>query len=115
MRNIKNQGGRRQSPQEVADIREIHRCPQCNFTSMNKTARDQHMKEGHENHPSCPFCFVGFKNHHYLRKHIDQAHEELTLQKVPVQRSGDGQSTSDDGEVQSTSDSGVIQNAHSAV
>ena len=82
MRKMKNQGGRRNTPQEPPEVREKNRCPQCNFISEHKTALEQHMKEVHTKYPSCPFCFIGFTNHQVLRNHIDQMHEDKTLKRV---------------------------------
>ena len=79
---MKHQGGSRNSPQEKSEYRLVHRCPQCNIVSHNKTALEQHVKQIHSNEPSCPFCFVGFRTHQFLRKHIDDYHKERTLKRV---------------------------------
>ena len=67
---------------ENSEHRTMHRCPQCNFISQDKAIFDQQIKQVHSNLPTCPFCYIGFTNHIFLRKHIDQYHQEKTLQRV---------------------------------
>ena len=85
-RKMKLQGGIRSTPTENPLNQVVHRCPQCDYITQDKTTLEKHVKEVHSNQPTCPFCSVGFTNHLVLRKHIDQIHKEKTLQ---IFRSGE--------------------------
>ena len=86
LRKMKLQGGIRTSPTEKSVNQVVHRCPQCDFVSQNKTILEQHVKQAHSHQPTCPFCYIGYSNHIALRKHIDSMHKEKTLQ---IYRSGE--------------------------
>ena len=78
LRVMKQNGGRRTSPsQEGVQVVRIP-CPQCNFTASQKSEVDNHVRKEHGNHPSCPFCLIGFFNQGALRKHIEESHKENT-------------------------------------
>ena len=105
---MKQQGGRRNSPIGSPDNRQLYRCPQCHYSSQNKSALVQHVSATHsKEQPSCPFCWIGFKNHLFLRKHINEMHAEITLQTV------NSAVQSDNIRVQSTSI--TVQSTSSAV
>ena len=56
-------------------IRQLN-CPQCNFTTSETSQLDDHVMKEHINHPSCPFCLVGYQNQGALRKHIGDRHND---------------------------------------
>ena len=86
LQEMKEQGGRRQSPGEQADFTVKIYCPQCNFTCRQKSELTEHVKMNHSHLPSCPFCLIGFFNQPSLRKHNEEYHNENTpiIRERPV-------------------------------
>ena len=78
LKELKDQGGKRQSPGEQASFTVKINCPQCNFTCKQKNDLNEHVKRNHNNFPSCPFCLIGFYNQPSLRRHIEEYHNENT-------------------------------------
>ena len=83
----KNLGGRRTNPQEGPEVNKfpkVHTCPQCDYISQNEMNFNEHVTKAHSGQPTCPFCFVAFKDYTSVRKHCEGNHKEL---RNDVQRS----------------------------
>ena len=78
LNNMKNQGGRRESPVEGTANTNCFYCPQCGFRSKQKSDIEAHVKKEHDKLPSCPFCLVGFQHQAALKRHVEEQHKENT-------------------------------------
>ena len=76
LQDMKNLGGRRNSPVEYGKTNPMIKCPQCNFKSTRKSEVEDHVKKTHSINYNCPFCLIGFSNHESLGRHIDNYHSE---------------------------------------
>ena len=61
-------------------------CPQCDFISQNESIFNEHITKAHAGQPTCPFCFVGFRDYPSIRKHCETSHIELRVQEDKKRR-----------------------------
>ena len=88
LRNMKLQGGHRNSPQESSGNRNVQQCPQCGLGFQKNVSLQKHMNDKHGNNPNCTICHVGFWNKDVLTKHVNQVHRvSPAIQKTAVQSS----------------------------